>query len=169
MLMASGSAAMWHGAVFTFTASAVCAPPRAPAPTPVAFTSSSSSASSSAVRASGAGASMGRMSARFARPPTLSNVAPRPTPITSGGQALAAFSRTQRASSSFTPARPAPGVSMTTRLALSEPPPFSMMCRRATAGSSTGWNSQNAGAFVRVFARSNRASFTTDMRRRASS
>ena len=56
---------------------------------------------------------------------------------------------------------------MTTRLALSEPPPLSMTCRRAAPGSSTGWMSQNAGVLSFVFVRSNSASRTTERRRRA--
>ena len=58
---------------------------------------------------------------------------------------------------------------MITRLALSEPPPFSMMRRRAAPGSSTGWMSQNAGVLSPVLARSRIASRTTDLRSRASS
>ena len=169
MLMARGSAAMWHGAVATRTASAVVRPPRPPGPMPVAFTAASSSSSSARRRSSAAGSSTGRMSARFAKPATLSNVEPMPTPTTSGGQALAPFSRTQRTSSSTMPCLPAPGTSMTTRLALSEPPPFSITCSRAAPGSSTGWTSQNAGVLSPVFARSRTASRTTDLRRRASS
>ena len=159
---------MWQGAVATRTASAVCVPPRPPGPVPVAFTASSSSSSKAARRPSAAGSSTGRMSARLARPATLSNVAPTPTPTTKGGQAFAPFSRTQRTTSATTPARPAPGGNMTTRLALSDPPPFSMTCRRAAPGSSTGCRSQNAGVLSPVFVRSNSASRTTDLRRRAS-
>ena len=46
MLMARGSAAMWHGAVATRTASAVVRPPRPQGPMKVAFTDESSSYSS---------------------------------------------------------------------------------------------------------------------------
>ena len=57
---------------------------------------------------------------------------------------------------------------MTTRLALSDPPPLSMTCSRAAPGSSTKRTSQNAGVLSAVFARSNAASRTTEARSRAS-
>lgn len=128
MLIASGKAAIWHGAVFTCTASANVLPPRAPGPIPVAFTISSSSFSSSAVRSSFAEEPTGRKSADFAMPATLSNVPPMPTPITSGGHAFAALWRTQSMTSLRMPCLPAPGGSITTREALSDPPPFNSTC-----------------------------------------
>ena len=136
-----------------------------PGPTPVAFTASRSSRSKAATSGFGDGSPTGRSRARFASPATLSKVPPTPTPTTSGGQALAPFSRTQRTTSSTMASRPAPGASMTTRLASSEPPPFSMTERRAAPGSSTGWMSQKAGVLSLVFVRSTSASRTTDLRR----
>ena len=104
ILMASGSAGdmTWrrghaHGRAPS------CGRRAPPGPTPVAFTASSNSSSTARTRGSAAGSSTGRMSARFARPATLSNVLPMPTPTTSGGQAFAPFSHTQRTSSSTIP------------------------------------------------------------------
>ena len=87
--------------------------------------------------------------------------------MTSGGQALAAFSRTQSRTTRRTLSAPAPGGSMTTREALSEPPPFSSTCRVALSPG-TSFSSQKAGVLSPVLARSNRASRTSDMRRRPS-
>ncbi len=167
MLMASGSAAMWHGAVFRCTARAVGDPPRPPGPMPVAFTASSSSRSNAAASSLCAGEPTSRSSAVFASAATLSNVPPTPTPISSGGQAFAAFSRTQARSSALMPSRPADGGSITRREALSDPPPFSITCMRQPAPG-TMRTSVNAGLLLWVFARSKSASFTMLMRRRPS-
>lgn len=135
MLTASGNAAIWQGAVSTWTSRASVLPPSAPGPMPVAFTISSSSSSNAAVRSSLERSPTGRRRAVLAKDATLSNVEPTPTPITSGGQAFAAFARTHSMISRTTPSRPAPGVSMTTREALSDPPPFSRTCTRAPGAS----------------------------------
>ena len=75
----------------------------------------------------------GAQERRFRHASDLSNVPPMPTPITSGGHAFAALWRTQSMTSLRIPCLPAPGGSITTREALSDPPPFSST---ATAASS---------------------------------
>ena len=108
-LTATGSAAMWHGAVTTCTASAVVSPPRPAGPMPVALTAASSSASSAATRGSAAARRSGAAARCLASPPTLSKVAPTPTPTTSGGHAPVAFASTVSSTTRFTPSQPCAG------------------------------------------------------------
>ena len=67
ILIASGNAAIWHGAVSTWTSSASVLPPRAPGPMPVALTTSSNSSSNAATRSSHERSPTGRRSAVFAK------------------------------------------------------------------------------------------------------
>ena len=100
---ATGSAAIWHGAVTRCTATAVVRPPRPAGPMPVALMVSSISCSKSADRAAGAGEQIVRRSAFLAMAATLSKVPPTATPTTSGGQAPVAFARTVSSTNRCTP------------------------------------------------------------------
>ena len=110
MFTATGSAAIWHGAVSRCTARGGCGAAEGRR-SDARGVDGGKQLGLAARRPAGLprGLPTSRSSACLARPATLSNVAPTPTPTMSGGQALAAFSRTQSSTTFFTPSQPGAG------------------------------------------------------------